>query len=274
MTNTQNEIDIISHAIEFMSNKTTISELFEKHTLVIKKSDSSYSKLAKVFRNAPDSFSVSELTELFRSKWSPCNIERHISHLKSGLLSGHDWHGAMPSILHRSIQDKVRDCCDGHISLKEYLEIGGDIFKHEYFMVATHDICESSVILSDETIIPPIGSKSVTDFIYAGIPYDLKVSSHPSTWQSRAGNMSVDEKKQLAVELYKGADSERMRKVAEICRHNWGLNRMYYLVADQDKWLHSPEETVNYLISRLSDADNYFDIVVHGLQIHICLIEQ
>ncbi len=271
--NTQNEIDIISHAIEFMSNKPAIAKLFAEHNLAIKKSDS-YSSLAKIFQNSPDAFSISELTELFRSEWSPCNIERHILHLKSGLLSGHDWHGAMPSILHRSIQDKVRECCDGSLSLEEYLTIGSDIFKHEYFMVATHDICESSVILSDETIIPPIGTKSVTDFIYNGIPYDLKVSSHPSKWQSKAGHMSIGEKKQLAVELYEGADSERMRKVADGCKHNWGLNRMYYLVANQDKWLESPKDTVDYLIRHLPDPDNYFDIIVHNLQIHICLIEQ
>lgn len=141
-------------------------------------------------------------------------------------------------------------------------------------MVATHDICESSIILSKDTVIPPIGSKSVTDFIYGGIPYDLKVSSHPPKWQSRAGNMTADEKKRFAFELYERADSERMRKVADGCKHNWGLNRMYHLVADQEKWLQSPEDAIRYLVSRIPDPDNCFDIVVHGLSSHICMIEQ
>ncbi len=273
MAKTQNDIDIISHCIEFMSDKNTIEELYARYGLPFRNS-LSYAKLAGIFQMNPDSFDVRDITTLFRSKWTPCNIERHITHLKSGLLSGHDWHGAMPSILHRSIQDKVRECCDGILSLEEYLRIGSDIFKHEYFMVATHDICESSIIQSKDSVIPPVGKKSVTDFIYDGIPYDLKVSSHTSKWQPKAGNMTVEEKKQLAFELYEGADSERMRKVADGCRHNWGLNRMYYLVADQERWINSPETTTRYLTENLDNPSNYFDITINGLKIHICLIEQ
>ena len=273
MANTQNDIDIISHCIEFMSNKDVLSALFAAKGLKFGKS-LSYNKLAEVFEESPNAISVSDITTLFRHNWSPCNIARHIEHLKSGLLIGHDWHGAMPSILHRSIQDKVRQCSDGTLSLKKYLQIGNDIFKHEYFMVATHDICESFIIQSKDTVIPPIGNKSVTDFIYDGIPYDLKVSTHTPKWAEKAGNLTVDEKKQIASELYEGADSERMRKVADGCKHNWGLNRMYYLVADQNKWLESPEATMQYLIDGLSDASNYFDIEVHGLSVHICLVEQ
>ena len=273
MANTQNDIDIISHCIEFMSNKDVLSALFAAKGLKFGKS-LSYNKLAEVFEESPNAISVSEITTLFRNNWSPCNIARHIEHLKSGLLIGHDWHGAMPSILHRSIQDRVRQCSDGSLSLEEYLQIGSDIFKHEYFMVATHDICESSIILSDTSVIPPIGNKSVTDFIYSGIPYDLKVSSHTSKWVNKAGQMTVEDKKKIAFELYEGADSERMRKMADGCKHNWGLNRMYYLVSDQSKWISFPKETIQYLIEGLNDPSNFFDIKVHGLQVHICLIEQ
>lgn len=273
MTNKQNDIDIISHSIEFMSNKDVIRTLFNEKGLAYRES-LSYKKLASIYEKSPDSIRVSEISELFRKNWKPCDIKRHIRHLKSGLLNGHDWHGAMPSILHRSIQDKVRQCSDGSLSLDEYLKIGSDIFKHEYFMVATHDICETSIILSDDSVIPPIGNKSVTDFIYDGIPYDLKVSSHTPKWVTKAGHTTVDDKKEIAIELYEGADGERLRKMADGCKHNWGLNRMYYLVANQNKWFESPEDTINYLICGLSDASNYFDIIVHGLQIHICLIEQ
>lgn len=273
MANTQKEIDVISHSIEFMSNKDVLRSLFVGNGLNYKDS-LSYKNLAVSYEKSPESLSVTEITEVFRKNWKPCDINRHIQHLKSGLLIGHDWHGAMPSILHRSIQDRVRQCSDGSISLEEYLGIGSDIFKHEYFMVATHDICESSIILSDDSVIPPIGNKSVTDFIFGGIPYDLKVSSHTPKWIEKAGHMTLDDKKKIAVELYEGADSERMRKVADSCKHNWGLNRMYYLVSDQSKWINSPEDTINFLIDNLGDSSNYFDITVHGLPIHICLIEQ
>lgn len=65
-----------------------------------------------------------------------------------------------------------------------------------------------------------------------------------------------------------------MRKMAEGCRHNWGLNRMYYLVSDQDKWLSDPEGVVGYLLNNLNSKDNCFDIEVHGFNIHICMVEQ
>lgn len=159
-------------------------------------------------------------------------------------------------------------------SLEDYLAIGSDIFKHEYFMVATHDICESSIILSDESVIPPIGNKSISDFVYDGIPYDLKVSSHPAEWKDRAGRMTIEEKKALAIELYEGADSERIREDAARCRHNWGLNRMYYLVAEQDIWLNDPQSAIDFLIAQLDDPDNCFEINVHGLDIHVCFVEQ
>lgn len=141
-------------------------------------------------------------------------------------------------------------------------------------MVASHDICETSLIQSFPSVIPPIGNKSVTDFVFDNVPYDLKITSHPDAWKPLAGEMTVEDKKRLALELYEGADSERMRKMAEGCKHNWGLNRMYYIVSDQEKWLSDPRGTVQFLLDNVCDTSNYFDIVVHGFTIHICLIEQ
>lgn len=272
MATSQHEIDLISHCIQFMSNKDVVGSLFGAHGL--EHAGLSYEKLAEEFENHPESLSIEDITREFRRNWTPCDVERQMSYLKSGRLDGHDWHGAKPSFLHRSIQDRVRECCQGTLTLEEYLAIGKDIFAHEYFTVATHDICESSIILSDDSVIPPIGKKSLTDFVHGGIPFDLKVTKHPPLWKERAGSMTRDEKKQLALELYERADSARLRETAEKCKHNWGLNRMYYLVADQDKWLTAPEETVAYLLSQLGNPDNYFDIVVQGHQAHICFIEQ
>ena len=273
MSNSLLQHDLIAHCIEFMSNKDDVRTLFDEKGIRYP-ANATFKKLAQAYDAFPNALSVDDIRSLFRSKWSPCNLNRHISHLESGLLNGHNWHGARPSMLHLSIQDRVRECCEGEISLEEFLNIGLDIVKHEYFMVASHDICETAIIQEFPSVIPPIGNKSVTDFIFDDVPYDLKITSHPDKWKSKAGRMSVEDKKALAYELYEGADSERMRKMAEGCKHNWGLNRMYYIVNDQDKWLNGPRETVQYLIDSLCDASNYFDIVVHGFKIHICLVEQ
>lgn len=273
MPNNQHQIDLISHCIQFMSDKDAIRPFLRNHGVKAFKSYSN-KKLAISYENNPDAFTVDDICAEFRRLWTPCDINRHIAYLTSGMLAGHDWRGARPSMLHLSFQEKVRDCCEGRISLEEYLSLGLDIVKHEYFMVASHDICEASIIQEFPSVIPPIGSKSVTDFVFDGIPYDLKVTSHPAEWMQKAGRMSIEDKKALAFQLYEGADSERMRKMAEDCKHNWGLNRMYYIVRDQEKWLDNPKGVVRYLIDNLCDESNFFDIVVHGLKIHICMVEQ
>ena len=273
MRNSQIEIDLITHCIEYMSDKEDICRLFKMKGIKYP-SNPSFEKLAAAYNQCSDAISLAEIRDLFRNKWTPCDSERHISHLKSGLLNGHNWHGARPSMLHLSIQDRVRECCEGKMSLEDLLSIGTDIMKHEYFMVASHDICETAIIRNFPSVIPPVGKKSVTDFIFNGIPYDLKVTSHPDGWKHLAGRMTLEEKKMLAFELYKGADSNRMRKMAEGCLHNWGLNRMYYLVSDQDKWLSDPESVVRFLLENISSEENFFDIEVHGFNIHICMVEQ
>ena len=118
------------------------------------------------------------------------------------------------------------------------------------------------------------GSQSISDFIYDGIPYDLKVTSHTDAWKSVAGKMTRDDKIKLALELFRGVDSGRIRKMAEKCKHNWGLNRMYYLVSNSELWHSDPQGVVGYLLDNLPDQDNYFDIEVHGFNIHICMVEQ
>lgn len=266
-------IDLISHCVEFMSNKETVMSLFDKKGVVYPKG-ASFQKLAQAYEANPNAITIDDICQLFRNNWTPCNVERHIRHLESGLLVGHNWHGARPSLLHLSLQDRVRECCNGRISLEEYISIGTDIIKHEYFMVASHDICETSLIQRFPSVIPPIGNKSVTDFVFESVPYDLKITSHPDAWKPVAGKMTVEEKKRLALELYEGADSDRMRKMAEGCKHNWGLNRMYYLVNDQEKWLNDPKGTVQFFLDGVCDKSNFFDIFVHGFKIHICFIEQ
>lgn len=257
----------------FMSNKKVLFSLFADNGLPCRK-DETYRGFASEYEKHPEVLSLNEIRRTFRSHWTPCNIGLHINHLKSGLLQGHDWHGAMPSILHKCIQDKVRECSEGKLTLEDYLNVCGDISKHEYFMVAIHDICESSIILSDEDVIPPIADKSVTDFIYNNIPYDLKVTTHPVEWRDKAGSLTLEDKKQLATELYENADIERLRKAALKCRHNWGLDRMYYLVSDQNLWLSEPEKAISFLLNQMAIPDNHFIINVKWFDINICLVER
>lgn len=273
MMNAQAEVDLIAHCIEYMSNKEGICNLFKSKGIKCS-SSLSFKKLAMLYEAKPDAVSLEEIRAFFRSKWKPCNFDRHLRHLESGLLKGHNWHGARPSMLHLSIQDRVRECCDGKMSLEEFLAMGSDIMKHEYFMVASHDICETAIIQNYPSVIPPIRSKSISDFIYDGVPYDLKVTSHPDAWKNVAGKMTREDKIKLAFELYKGVDSGRIRKKAEKCRFNWGLNRMYYLVSDSELWHSDPQGVVQYLLDNLPYQDNYFDIEVHGFNIHICMVEQ
>lgn len=266
------ENELIAHCIEFMSSKEVIVPFLQEKGLRASNS-MSYKQLASLIATDQQNISIDNITQLLRAHWEPSNIDAHIAVLCSGKINGHNWHGARPSMLHLSIQERVREFCNGIISIDDYLRIGEDIIKHEYFMVAAHDICESSIIKNIPSVIPPIGNKSVTDFVFDGVPYDLKVSSHPDNWKDKAGKMTINEKKQLALELYEGADSDRMRKQAEKCKNNWGLNRMYYLVSDQTKWESNPKELITYLIAEIQKPENKFNITVHGYTLQICFIE-
>lgn len=273
MKNTPLQRDLIAHCIEFMSDADIIRPFMKQIGLHAPKSYS-YKRLALSYDSMPDALSLNDVRALFRNNWKPCDVDRLMGFLTSGLLVGHDWHKAMPSNLHLSFQQKVRGCCEGGITLEDYLSIGEDIAKHELFMTVTHDLCETSIIQAFPSVIPPIGNKSVTDFIFNEVPYDLKVTTHTPIWKPYAGKMTLEQKKELAIELYNKADSKRIRKDAEQCRNSWGLNRMYYVVNDQDQWLNNPKIMIHYLLESLADTSNFFEITIGGFKTNVCLIEQ
>src|SRR5690606_36981023 len=133
--------------------------LFERHNIGFRASDN-YSKLAERFESVENStLDINALKDYFRDNWNASPSELHLTNLKSGLLNGHNWHGAMPSMLHLSMQNKVRDHIDGKIGLDALIGIGADIMKHEYFMVCVHDLCETAIIEHFQDTIPPIGNK-------------------------------------------------------------------------------------------------------------------
>lgn len=266
------KVDLVAHYIEHMLSKENAQALLSKFGIPFKTSYT-LKKLAAAYLENQDKLSYEDIIAFARSIWTPTNMDLHMQNLTSGLLAGHNWHGARPSFLHRSLQDRVRECCNGDYGLQDLLNIGCDIMKQEYFIVATHDVCESAIISSFEDVLPPAGSKSVTDFIFKDTPVDLKVSTYPDAWVEKAGSLSNEDKKQLVYDLYVGADKERMRKQAEGCKHNWGLNRLYVMVKDQNDWFKDPQGLIEKMKEQLSQMTEPFCVNVNEFDINFFLVE-
>ena len=251
--------ELIEYCIRHMSSKELIHELYSNNGIRHAKSDT-YAKLAKRIddENSPE-MDLEKLVHYFRANWSPSPLDLHLKNLKSGALRGHDWHGAMPSMLHLSMQNRVRDCINGKINLGELINIGSDIMKHEYFIVATHDLLETSIIEAFEDVIPPIGKKSISDFVYKGLPYDLKNTNYFNDWTKDSVNRS---KKEVAEDLIKGADIARIRKQAEGSINGWGLNRFYVMIEDQDRWNEEPEKILEMVLDEIKELGEPFDVEV------------
>ena len=240
------EFELIKYCIRHMCSKDLVYKFYDSKSITYKPSDS-FEKLANRI-SKDDIIELSEICSFFRENWQPCSVEFHINNLKSGLLNGHDWHGAMPSMLHLSMQDRVRDCISGKITLESLLQIGTDIMKHEYFMVAAHDLCETTIITHFKECIPPVGNKSISDFIFQGTPYDLK-NTNPILGYNK--DQIRADKKVVIENLMKGADVSRIREQAKKTINNWGLNRFFFLVEDQDRWIKDPEGVLNELIKEI-----------------------
>lgn len=267
MNNKEN--DLVCFSLRHMSSKENIHNLFKKLGIEYKQSDS-YDKLVKRFEDSnTQNLNLSEIIKYHRKLWNPVPKELHLANLKSGLLDGHSWHGAMPSMLHLSLQNKVRDHIDGKLNLEELISIGADIMKHEYFMVAAHDLCETAIIETFPDTIPPIGSKSISDFIFDRIPYDLKITNY-------FGGQTIEfvnkNKQTVAEQLLSGADVLRIREQAKKTINNWGLNRFYFLVNDQDRWFKDPEGVLKALIKEVEKLESPFVVDIDGVQIMVQLI--
>lgn len=252
-----------------MSSKELIHQLFDNHNIIYRNSDS-YEKLENRL-NEKDYEKINQavLTKYYRENWKPTPSKLHLENLKSGELYGHNWHGAMPSMLHLSLQNKVRDHIDGKLTLEELISIGADIMKHEYFMVAAHDLCETIIIETFPNTIPPIGSKSISDFIFEGIPYDLKITNY---FEGQTRDYVNKNKQVVAEQLLAGADVLRIREQAKKTINNWGLNRFYFLVEDQDRWIKDPEGVLTELINEVTKLEAPFVVTIDGIQILVQLI--
>jgi len=244
--------DSIEFAFNLMLNSNQLIEflLSLKISLKgIKKSPKSIF-IKELKENEDFTIKLDSLRQFLRSKWLPCPIENHIKNLKSGLLNGQSWHNAMPSFLHRSLQDKVRDCASGKYDLNNLIKIGGDIMKKEYFIVATHDVCESKIILEVENILPSLTNKGVADFMLNGIPFDLKVSQPVGEWNFETAQKN---KKEFAKSMFIGGDVERIRKQANLSINGWGQNRLYVLTKNDELWLKNPELLLKKVVEKIKN---------------------
>ena len=267
------EKQLIAHCLDAMMDKEEIVQLLKEYGC---KAKGNKKETIKRALEECKGLTVENLTNFLRDRWEPTDIKKHIANMKSGKLKGHDWHGAMPSFLHLSMQNKVRECAEGNLTIDELIEIGADIMKHEYFIVAQHDIIETSIINHFKDTIPPIISKSITDFVFRGTPVDLKVSGFPEKWENRAKKtkkLNDEEKVSLIQNLYAEADSERMRKQAEKTINNWGLNRMYIIIKDQDKWFENPESIVKKILIELEKTVKPYEVTVNGFRFEaFCIV--
>ena len=143
--------------------------------------------------------------------------------------------------------------------MEELINIGSDIMKHEYFIVATHDLLETSIIEAFDDVIPPIGKKSISDFVFKGIPYDMKNTNYFNDWTKESINCSP---KEVAEDLMRGADIARIRKQAEGSINGWGLNRFYVMIEDQDSWIKKPEKILEMVLDEIKELGEPFDVEV------------
>jgi hypothetical protein len=245
-----------------MASKEAIYELYNTHSITYNRTDS-YDALSNRIKD-DTLLTLSDIRKLLRKEWVPAPIDFHLKTLRSGILQGHSWHGARPSMLHMSLQEKVRDFIKNQNDISGLIAIGSDIVKHEYFMVAIHDMCESSIIQKFTDTIPSIRGRSISDFVFQDMPYDLKITTSVG---GRTRQQIMSDKQTTVKELIKGADSQRIRKQADKTHKNWGLNRFYIIIENQDRWLIEPEAVIQEVLQECSRINDPVEVGVEGVDI-------
>lgn len=253
-------MDIIKYSIVNMCDKEHIYTLFDHFEIKYKKSDT-YFVLGERYSLSGINIDLDFFKEFLVLRWNSAPIQNIINILQSGTLVNHNWHGAKPSILHLSLQNKVRDCIAGILPIEELIDIGADIMKHEFFMTAIHDLCESTIITRLDFVLPSIRSKSISDFIFKNIPFDLKITNYFEGHNIESVNLN---KEDIARSLLLGADTSRIRKQAENTLNGWGSNRFYLLVYDQNRWLSEPQSVLEQFINEAKHLDEPFEINLKG----------
>lgn len=264
------EVELVLHCLSKMASKNQLVELARSRDLRCRES-MSISALATLI--AESGFDLETLREYFRLRHSNSSSGVLRQLMSSGCLIGHNWHETSPSVMHMRLQDRVRDCIDGAISFEQYMSMVADIAKEEMFIVARHDIVEEAIINHFPDVIPEIGVKSVTDFVFRGVPVDLKVSTHSDAWRVCAGRMTEDQKREFAIDYFKNADPDRMRKQAARAQYTWGLNRMYVMVKDESRWFSDLDALISEILGQMETAEAPFRISVNDMDMDCFVFE-
>lgn len=244
-----------------MLNSAQLKELGEKEF------DESFrgNKNALVESLKSRNISLQQVLTFCREKHETGNTDLIKSVLKSGKLKGHSWEKARPSNLHLSIQNLVRDCFAGKLNIDKYLEKGNNIIKHEFFITAIHDLAEQTVIANFKEVIPAITSKSTIDFVYDGLPYDLKVTPPLKDWTYEEAKKNPEK---FARSLYEGQDTERIRASA---KDDDEFNRLYLVYKNDFVW-ENPEEAEKRILKIFSQRHNPLTINIDGRNIRALVI--
>ncbi len=237
--------DIIRFVFQEMSSKEIAKKYLCQFDIAIQESFS-YKKIADIAIRKKSKIKLDELFSFFKKSYQPHPVEYHLKNLRSGMLRGHSWHKTAPSRLHLSLQTKVREHIADERALPSLIQIGSDIMKHEYFMVATHDLIESMLVDKFDFVIPSHRKKGVSDFIFNKIPFDLKNTSYPTGLKNKNAT-----NKELADNLISKADTDRIRKQAKRSYKGMGLNRFFVVMENQEDWLNNPDQSLKKLEKRI-----------------------
>ncbi len=261
--------ELIFYCLQYMATKELIHNFFNEKGINFKKNDSYQKLTSRIIESENVEITLTELNKFFRINWKPQPSKLHIENLKSGKLIGHSWHGAKPSMLHLSMQNKVREHTSGKFDLDNLIKIGEEIMKHEYFMVCVHDLVETMIIENFPNTIPTVGNKSISDFIFNNEPYDLKITNYFYGYTKN----DVNENKETVIKkLLSGGDSLRLRKQSSKTINNWGLNRFFVLVEEQNRWLQEPEVVLDELKIEINKIVNPIKVEVDGITISTHLV--
>ena len=97
-------VDLIEYFFRFMISKDWRLEFLEKSNILIKTKNLSMKNAAEALKKDENFIiTLKQIRDFARLNWTSTNIGIHIKSLNSGLLKGHNWHGAMPSFLHLSL---------------------------------------------------------------------------------------------------------------------------------------------------------------------------
>ena len=99
----------------------------------------------------------------------------------------------------------------------------------------------------------------ISDFVFKGLPYDLKNTNYFDNWTKDSVNRS---KKEVAEALFRKADIARIRKEAVDSINGWGLNRFYVMVENLDSWLKEPEKILEMVLDEIKEIGEPFDIEI------------